>query len=120
MRLALVVLTASLLGAAAPAIADSAGGAPSPASHVEKHRYVVERTFPPGALAGLNAETKAAVNATNAKYGVRWVMSYANADKTKTYCIYEGPNEVAIRSAATANKLPVDTVTEVPVTLLPK
>ena len=120
MRLALLALAATLLHASAPAIADAATGASAPASHIEKHRYVVERTFPAGALAGLTAETKAAVNATNAKYGVRWVLSYANADKTKTYCIYEGPNEVAIRSAATANKLPVDSVTEVPVTLMPK
>ena len=120
MRLALLALTAILIQTSATALADSTGVAKATAGHVEKHRYVVERTFPAGALAGLNAETKAAVNATNAKYGVRWVMSYANADKTKTYCIYEGPSEVAIRSAATANKLPVDSVTEVPVTLTPK
>lgn len=120
MRLALLALTATLIQASVPALADTAGGAKTATAHVEKHRYVVERTFPAGALAGLNAETKAAVNSTNAKYGVRWVMSYANADKTKTYCIYEGPSEVAIRSAATANKLPVDSVTEVPVTLMPK
>jgi uncharacterized protein DUF4242 len=84
------------------------------------HRYVVERTFPAGALDGLDAAVKAKVNANNAKYHVHWLMSYANAAKTKTYCIYEGPNESAIRSAATANALPIDSITEVPVTLLPK
>jgi hypothetical protein len=84
------------------------------------HRYVVERTFTPGALDGLDAALKAKVNANNAKYGVHWVMSYANSAKTKTYCIYEGPSEAAIRQAANANKLPVDSITEVPVTLLPK
>jgi hypothetical protein len=84
------------------------------------HRYVVERTFAPGALDGLNAALKANVNANNAKYGVHWLMSYANSAKTKTYCIYEGPSEAAIRQAASANKLPVDSITEVPVTLLPK
>ena len=47
-------------------------------------------------------------------------MSFANADKTKTYCVYEAPNEAAVRQAATANKIPVDSITEVPVTLLPK
>lgn len=86
----------------------------------EAHRYVVERTFKAGALDGLNSALKAKVNATNARYGVHWVMSYANADKTRTYCIYEGPSESAIRQAATANGLPVDSITEVPVTLLPK
>jgi Protein of unknown function (DUF4242) len=84
------------------------------------HRYLVERTFPPGALAGLDAATKKKVNAANASVGVRWVMSYANADETKTYCVYEGPSEVAVRKAAELNKLPVDSITEVPVTLSPK
>jgi Protein of unknown function (DUF4242) len=84
------------------------------------HRYVVERTFPAGALDGLDAALKAKVNANNARYGVHWVMSYANAAKTKTYCIYEAPSEIAIRKAATANALPIDSITEVPVTLLPK
>jgi hypothetical protein len=59
-------------------------------------------------------------NANNALFGVHWVMSYANSAKTKTYCIYEGPSEAAIRKAATANGLPIDSITEVPVTLLPK
>jgi hypothetical protein len=93
---------------------------PAPATNSSIHRYLVERTFPEGALDGLDAALKAKVNANNAKFGVHWVMSYANATKTKTYCVYEGPSEVAIRKAATANALPVDSITEVPVTLLPK
>jgi hypothetical protein len=84
------------------------------------HRYLVERTFPPGALDGLDAATKKKVNANNASVGVRWVQSYANADKTKTFCVYEGPSEAAIRKAATLNALPVDSIVEVPVTLSPK
>jgi hypothetical protein len=83
----------------------------------EIHRYLVERTFPPGALEGLDAATKAKVNANNASVGVHWVQSYANADMTKTYCIYEGPNEGAIKSAAALNKLPIDSIVEVPVDL---
>ncbi len=47
-------------------------------------------------------------------------MCYANAAKTKTYYIYEGPSEAAIRQAATANALPIDSITEVSVTLLSK
>jgi hypothetical protein len=90
------------------------------ASQESVHRYLVERTFPPGALKGLDAATKKKVNANNASVGVRWVKSYANADETKTFCVYEGPNEAAIRKAAELNKLPVDSVTEVPVTLSPK
>ena len=84
------------------------------------HRYLIERTFPAGALEGLDAATKAKVNSNNASLGVRWVQSYANADKTKTFCVYEGPSETAVRKAAELNELPVDSVMEVPVTLLPK
>jgi hypothetical protein len=106
-----------LLGAAFGAGAQSP---PSPATDGTVHRYLVERTFPAGALDGLDAALTAKVNANNAKFGVHWLMSYANAAKTKTYCIYEGPSEAAIREAATANDLPIDSVSEVPVTLLPK
>jgi hypothetical protein len=48
------------------------------------------------------------------------VHSYANADKTKTFCIYEGPSEKAIRDAADANKIPVDSIVEIPVVLEPQ
>lgn len=81
------------------------------------HRYVVERTFPKGALADLSADAKAQVNRTNAKFGVKWVLSYANAEKTVTYCIYEGPSPEAIRQAAAANHMTAHKITEVPVTL---
>jgi len=79
------------------------------------HRYMIERTFPAGALAGLDSATKAKVNATNSKFGAQWVTSYANSDETKTYCIYNAADEAAVRAAAKANGLPVDKVTEVPV-----
>jgi len=89
--------------------ADSTAGA--------HHRFLIQRSFPQGALDGLDAATKAKVNQTNARFGVKWLMSFANGDKTKTFCIYEGPTEDAIRQAAKANHLPVDSITEVPVTL---
>ena len=59
--------------------------APTPASAAKSsvHRYLIERTFPAGALKGLDAATKKKVNANNASVGVRWVQSYANADETK-------------------------------------
>ena len=83
------------------------------------HRYLIERTFPAGALEGLDAATKAKVNSNNASVGVHWIQSYANADRTKTFCVYEGPSEDAIRQAAELNHLPVDSITEVPVDLTP-
>ena len=84
------------------------------------HRYLIERTFPAGALERLDAATKQKVNENNASVGVRWIESYANQDKTKTFCVYEGPSEAAVRKAAELNHLPVDNVVEVPVTLTPQ
>ena len=97
-----------------------AADAPAPAATPVPHRYLVERTFAAGALKGLDAAAKKQVNANNASVGVRWVQSYANADETKTFCVYEGPNESAVRKAAELNGLPVDSITEVPVTLSPQ
>ena len=118
MKTLIAVLSVLLL---APVFAADAPGQSAPSQAKSPvHRYLVERTFPPGALDGLNAATKKKVNAINATVGVRWVQSYANADKTKTFCVYEGPSEAAIRKAAALNALPVDSITEVPVTLSPK
>lgn len=95
-------------------IAGSSMGAmaaePAPATH----RFLVERTFPAGALDGVDAAVKQKVNANNKSLDVNWEKSYANADKTKTYCVYTGPSESAVREAAKLNGLPVDVVTEIP------
>jgi hypothetical protein len=80
---------------------------------------MIQRTFPVGALDGVTPEVKQMVNANNAQLGVTWEHSYANADKTKTFCVYSGPSEGAIREAAVRNQLPVDTVMEIPNLLLP-
>ena len=109
----------------APAFAGDSGptpGASVNATHAaaKSHRYLIERTFPAGALEGLDSAGKAKINATNAKFGVQWVMSYANAAKTKTYCIYKAPSEAAARAAAQANAIPVVSITDVPVTLTPR
>lgn len=79
-------------------------------------RSMVERTFPDGLSIPMNAEGANACNAVvgnNAKDDVTWVHSYVSPDKTKTYCVYDGPNEEAIRASAERNGLPVDEVTEV-------
>ena len=114
------IMVMSVLLCAPAFAADAPAQSGAMVAKASAHRYLVERTFPPGALAGLDAATKQKVNTNNASVGVRWVRSYANADKTKTYCIYEGPSEAAVRKAAALNALPVDSITEVPVTLLPK
>lgn len=111
-------LAFAFLALFAAVTADAAGAAPK-ADKVQ-HRYMIERTFPAGALDGVDAAKKAEVNKNNAKYDVKWVLSYANEDKTKTYCVYEAPNELAIHQAAKANGLPVDRITEIPGTLDPQ
>ena len=90
--------------------------APNPAPR----RYLIQRTFPAGALDGVTPEVKKGVNDNNRDLGVTWEHSYANADKTKTFCIYTGPSEAAVREAAQKNSLPIDSVTEIPVMLYPK
>jgi hypothetical protein len=79
-------------------------------------RYMVERTFTDGLQIPADAQgAKAclAVVEVNATEGVTWIHSYVTDDRSKTFCIYEGPNPEAIRSTATRNGLPVDRVSEV-------
>lgn len=79
---------------------------------------MVERTFPDGLHIPSTAEGANAcltVVGKNAGEGVTWVHSYVSADKKKTFCIYDGPNEAAIRASATATGLPIDTITPVSV-----
>ena len=83
--------------------------APNPAPR----RYLIQRTFPAGALDGVTPEVKKGVNDNNQDLGVTWEHSYANADKTKTYCVYDGPTPASIQRAATANGLPIDSINEV-------
>lgn len=74
------IAMASAFAQSGPAAAPSSG-APV------MHRYLIKRTFPAGALDGLNLAAKEKVNATNAKYHVKWIRSYATADKNLTFCI---------------------------------
>jgi hypothetical protein len=81
-------------------------------------RYLVERTFPDGLHipideAGANACRN--VIDVNAQQSVTWVHSYVSEDKTKTYCLYDGPSPEAVRRAAQLNELPVDAISQVTV-----
>jgi hypothetical protein len=81
-------------------------------------RYVIERTFKDGLTIPTTndgAKTCETVVDKNAGVGVTWVHSYVSKDHKKTYCIYDGPNEAAIREAAQRNGLPVDSISEVSV-----
>ncbi len=81
-------------------------------------RYMVERTFPNGLVIPMTDEgatTCLGVVDRNADLGVTWVHSYVSDDKSKTFCIYDGPSPEAIRQAAERNGLPVDRISQVSV-----
>ena len=83
------------------------------------NRYLIERTFPNGLSIPMTDEGRkacAGVVNVNATEGVTWVHSYVSPDRTKTFCIYDGPSADAIRQVAERNGLPVDAIT--PVTVL--
>jgi hypothetical protein len=80
------------------------------------HRFVVERTFTDGlAILATSdvARACAAVINNNSEESVTWVTSYVTEDRTRTYCIYDGPSRASIERAATANGLPIDSICEV-------
>ena len=79
-------------------------------------RYLVERTFPQGiqiAAGAEGAESCRAVIERNAYAGVTWLHSYVSEDRTRTFCVYDGPSPEAIRKTAIDNGLPLDAMTEV-------
>jgi Protein of unknown function (DUF4242) len=79
-------------------------------------RYIVQRTFADGLQIPADAQGAKACLAVvdgNATEGVTWVHSYVTTDKRTTFCVYDGPNPEAIRTAAERNQLPVDRITEV-------
>jgi hypothetical protein len=81
-------------------------------------RYMVERTFSGGLNIPINGEGEKVclgVVDRNADSGVTWLHSYVSEDKSKTFCVYDGPDPEAIRRAAPANGLPIDAITRVTV-----
>lgn len=81
-------------------------------------RFMVQRTFPDGLAIPVTPDGAAAVRGVvdrNAEVGVTWVHSYVSPDKTQTFCIYDGPDEQAVRRAAERNQLPVDSILPVSV-----
>lgn len=98
---------------------DRLGPSVTPKTRTEEEkmpRYLIERSFPQGLEIPTNPEGAQAclgVVEKNADGGVTWIHSYVVPDRTKSFCIYDGPNPEAIRRVAERNRLPVDTITEV-------
>lgn len=53
----------------------------------------------------------------NDEVGIQWLFSFLSADKRKTYCLHEAPNEEAIRIAVGRLNVPADVI--VPVGTVP-
>jgi hypothetical protein len=79
-------------------------------------RFMVERTFPDGLsvpTTGDGATAALGVVDRNAAEGVTWIHSYVTPDRSKSFCIYDGPGPEEIRTTAHRNGLPVDRIVEV-------
>ena len=74
-------------------------------------RYVIERNFAEQLEASKEANDK--IRLINDEEGVKWLFSFLSADRKKTYCLYEAPNEEAIRIAAQRAGLPADVIVEI-------
>ena len=57
--------------------------------------------------------------ASDRKYGVTLLTSYATADKRDTFWVYEAPSYSAVESAAKASGAPFESIAEIPETLYP-
>lgn len=73
--------------------------------------YVIEREF----LEGLDPDSldTEEIQRVNDDVHVKWIMSFLSADKRKTYCLYEAPNEESLREAALRLGIPANAVVPV-------
>ncbi len=81
-------------------------------------RYLIERSFQHGweiPVSNKGVQTCQNIVMNNSEENVTWLHSYVTPDKTKAYCIYEGPNPEAVRKVALKNGLSVDKIFEVKV-----
>jgi hypothetical protein len=74
-------------------------------------RYVIERNY--AAQLEASREANDMIRQINDEEGVKWLFSFLSADRMKTYCLYEAPNEEAIRIAAYRAGLPADAIVEI-------
>ena len=81
-------------------------------------KYVIERTIPgAGKLSdtdvhNVSAKSNAVLREMQAEGdNVQWVESYVTPDKL--YCVYNAPNEAAVREHAKRGGFPADRVSEV-------
>lgn len=74
-------------------------------------RFIIERHF--AEKLELSDEGKLHIKQINDEEGIEWIYSFLSADKRKTYCLYEAPDEDALRRAAERLNIPADVITPV-------
>jgi len=74
-------------------------------------RYIIERNF--AEKLEVDDDAKKHIKQINDEEGVEWIFSFLSADKRKTYCLYEAPDEESLRLAAQRLNIPADVITPV-------
>jgi len=74
-------------------------------------KFVIERNF--AEQLEISNEGGLGIKRINSEEGVEWIFSFLSADKRKTYCLYEAPDEDSIRRAAVRANVPADVITRV-------
>jgi Protein of unknown function (DUF4242) len=77
--------------------------------------FLIERNFAEDVI--VDDASIQQIKQINGEVGVDWLFSFLSADKRKTYCLYEAPNEEAIRIAARRANVPADVI--IPVGTIP-
>ncbi|UWQ90461.1 DUF4242 domain-containing protein [Aliisedimentitalea scapharcae] len=74
-------------------------------------RFIIERNFADQLV--IDNDAKIQIKEINDEEGVEWIFSFLSADKRKTYCLYEAPDEDSLRKAAERLNIPADVITSV-------
>ncbi len=74
-------------------------------------RFIIERKF--AEKLEVDDDAKRHIKEINDEEGVEWIFSFLSADKRKTYCLYEAPDEDSLRKAAERLSIPADVITPV-------
>src|ERR1700743_2878842 len=73
--------------------------------------FLIERNFAQEVIVDEGSTLQ--IKQINDEVGVEWLFSFLSVDKRKTYCLYEAPNEEAIRIAARRASVPADVIVAV-------
>jgi hypothetical protein len=74
-------------------------------------RFIIERNF--AEQLQIDDAAKQHIKQINDEEEVEWIFSFLSADKRKTYCLYEAPDEASLRRAAKRLNIPADVITPV-------